>query len=93
MDEALASLLLVFHVVIIPGGNWPQFEKQITARFPHHADRPKLFILPKTGTNFYTSSLELIELNPIYADLFIESQKSLNLSAFDAALAATGFSA
>ncbi|KAL3470863.1 HAD-like domain-containing protein [Aspergillus californicus] len=91
MAEALASLLQVAHVAIISGGDWPQFEKQIAARLPPHADRSKLFLLPTTGTKLYSFSAESNEWKRIYADLFTETQKSLILSAFDAALAATGF--
>ncbi|KAL4905928.1 HAD-like domain-containing protein [Aspergillus multicolor] len=91
MADALASLLQVAHVAIISGGDWPQFEKQIAARLPAHADRSKLFLLPTTGTKLYTFSPDSNAWTRIYADLFTESQKSLILSAFDAALAATGF--
>ncbi|KAL2826635.1 hypothetical protein BDW59DRAFT_160824 [Aspergillus cavernicola] len=91
MAEALATLLQVAHVAIISGGDWPQFEKQIAARLSPHADRSKLFLLPTTGTKLYTFSPESNEWNRIYADLFTETQKSLILSAFDAALAATSF--
>lgn len=91
MAEALASLLQVAHVAIIFGGDWPQFEKQIVARLPPHADISKLLLLPTIGTKLYTFSPKSNEWVRIYADLFTETQKSLILSAFDAALAATGF--
>lgn len=89
MGDALADLLAVAHVAVISGGDWPQFQKQVATRLPTRADRAKLWLMPTTGTKLYTHRDG--EWAPVYAELFDDAQKAAILSAFDAALAATGF--
>ncbi|HWW59422.1 MAG TPA: HAD-IIB family hydrolase [Sphingopyxis sp.] len=89
MGEALADLLAAVHVAVISGGDWPQFDKQVASRLPARADLERLWLLPTTGTKLYTHREG--RWQPVYAELFGESQKSEILEAFDAALVATGF--
>ncbi|KAF2652963.1 HAD-like protein [Lophiostoma macrostomum CBS 122681] len=89
MGEALADLLSVAHVAIISGGDWPQFEKQVASRLPPRADLSKLWLMPTTGTKLYTHRDG--QWGAVYADLFSSAQKTEILEAFDASLAATGF--
>lgn len=89
MIEALTNLLAVAHVAIISGGDWPQFHKQIVSRLPIHADVSKLWLMPTTGTKLYTHRGG--DWSPVYAELFSEGEKRTILTAFDAALVATGF--
>lgn len=89
MAEALADLLAVAHVAVISGGDWPQFDKQVASRLPGRAALDRLWLLPTTGTKLYTHREG--RWQPIYAELFGESEKSDILAAFDAALVATGF--
>jgi HAD superfamily hydrolase (TIGR01484 family) len=89
MGEALADLLSVAHVAIISGGDWPQFEKQVASRLPPRADLSKLWLMPTTGTKLYTYREG--QWSAVYADLFSDVQKKEILEAFDASLAATGF--
>ncbi|MES2055373.1 MAG: HAD-IIB family hydrolase [Pseudomonadota bacterium] len=88
MGEALADLLVVAHVAVISGGDWPQFEKQVASRLPARADRSRLWLMPTTGTKLYRYGGSW---TPVYAELFDDAQKQAIFAAFDAALAATGF--
>jgi phosphomannomutase len=54
MGEALADLLAVAHVVVISGGDWPQYQKQVASRLPERANLSKLWLMPTTGTKLYT---------------------------------------
>ena len=89
MGEALADLLAVANVAVISGGDWPQFQKQVASRLPARADLSKLWLMPTTGTKLYTHQDG--EWSRVYAELFDPDQKKQILEAFDASLAATGF--
>ncbi|KAI1075849.1 HAD-superhydrolase, subIIB family protein [Whalleya microplaca] len=89
MASALADLLTVAHVSVISGGDWPQFQKQVASRLPAHADLSKLWLMPTTGTKLYTYRSGAWA--PVYAELFDAEESAQILAAFDAALAATGF--
>jgi hypothetical protein len=89
MGEALADLLGVAHVAVISGGDWPQFDKQVASRLPSRADRSKLWLMPTTGTKLFR--FRDGAWTTIYAELFEDAQKQQIFTAFDAALAATGF--
>jgi HAD superfamily hydrolase (TIGR01484 family) len=89
MGEALAKLLRVADVAVISGGDWPQFDKQVASRLPEGADRGWLWLMPTTGTKLYVHGEG--GWTPLYAELFEEEEKARILTAFDAALEATGF--
>lgn len=89
MAEALADLLGVADVAVISGGDWPQFEKQVASRLPARADLSRLWLQPTTGTKLYTWRDGA--WSAVYAELFDEDTKRLIFAAFDASLAATGF--
>ena len=91
MGEALADLLTVAHVAVISGGDWPQFQKQVASRLPSRADLSKLWLMPTTGTKLYTYNSTTHDWAPVYAELFAPEEKTKILTAFDASLAATGF--
>ncbi|TVV75121.1 HAD-IIB family hydrolase [Sphingomonas solaris] len=88
MGEALADLLGVAHIAVISGGDWPQFEKQVASRLPARADLDRLWLMPTTGTKLYRHDGKWA---PVYAELFDEQQRKDIIAAFDASLAATGF--
>ncbi|HVF92913.1 MAG TPA: HAD-IIB family hydrolase [Sphingomonas sp.] len=89
MGEALADLLQVAHVAVISGGDWPQFDKQVASRLPARADWSKLWLMPTTGTKLFR--FRDGGWATVYAELFDDALKAKILSAFDEALAATGF--
>ena len=68
MAELLAQLLDVAMVDIISGGDWPQFETQVVARMPAHANLANFIISPTTGTKLYR--FENGAWTKVYADLF-----------------------
>ncbi|TWT98756.1 HAD-IIB family hydrolase [Neorhodopirellula pilleata] len=73
MAELLTSLLRVTRVAVISGGAWLQFEKQLLAKLPRHAQIERLSILPTCGTRFYRFDAKW---NSIYADDFDASEKA-----------------
>ncbi|AXB80628.1 HAD-IIB family hydrolase [Novosphingobium sp. P6W] len=89
MAELLTQLLTVAQVAVISGGDWPQFQKQVASRLPDHADLSRLWMMPTSGAKLYLHREG--EWEAVYAELFSEEQKREILEAFDAALAATGF--
>lgn len=89
MADLLTQLLGVAQVAVISGGDWPQFDKQVASRLPGHADVSRLWMMPTSGAKLYLHRQGA--WNPVYAELFTEEQKREILDAFDAALAATGF--
>lgn len=89
MAELLAQLLTVAQVAVISGGDWPQFEKQVASRLPAHADVSRLWMMPTSGAKLYLHRDGAWEA--VYAELFTDEQKREILEAFDASLAATGF--
>jgi HAD superfamily hydrolase (TIGR01484 family) len=89
MAELLAQLLTVAQVAVISGGDWPQFEKQVATRLPPHADLSRLWMMPTSGAKLYLHREGAWEA--VYAELFTDEQKREILAAFDASLAATGF--
>jgi HAD superfamily hydrolase (TIGR01484 family) len=89
MGEAIASLLSVAHMAVISGGDWPQFDKQVASRLPEHADRTRLWLMPTTGTKLYRYTDS--QWQPVYAELFDDATRAKIKTAFDEALAATGF--
>ena len=89
MAQLMADLLQVAQVAVISGGDWPQFDKQVASRLPAGADRSRLWLMPTSGAKLYVHKNEA--WTPVYAELFTDEQKREILEAFDASLAATGF--
>jgi HAD superfamily hydrolase (TIGR01484 family) len=89
MGNALAQLLNVANVAIISGGDWPQFDKQVASRLPHHADLSRLWLMPTTGTKLYVHRDG--RWTALFAELFTAAERAEIIAAFDASLRATGF--
>jgi len=89
MAQLLAELLTVAQVAVISGGDWPQFQKQVASRLPADADLSRLWMMPTSGAKLYLHREGAWEA--VYAELFSDEQKREILEAFDASLAATGF--
>lgn len=90
MGEALANLLMVAHVAVISGGDWPQFQKQVASRLPQSTDLTKLYLMPTTGTKLYTYSPSTSSWEIKYAELFSDLERKEIINAFEAALEVTG---
>lgn len=52
MADVLAELLAVAPVCIISGGRYEQFEAQVLANLPPHADLTELHLMPTCGTRY-----------------------------------------
>ena len=89
LGEAIADLLGVANVAVISGGDWPQFDKQVASRLPERADRSRLWLMPTTGTKLYRYADSA--WSAVFAELFDDATRAKIKTAFDEALAATGF--
>lgn len=87
MGDALVDLLTVAHIAITPGGNLPQFEKQVASPLPPRADLSKLWLMQTTGTKLYEYKHN--EWQAVYAELLSDDMKMKVLKAFDALLASS----
>lgn len=85
MSAALAALLDVTEVAVISGGDWPQFEKQVTGRMPIHANLARLWIMPTTGAKLYRYQVK--DWQEIYADRFDQKVRSTIVAAIERAVA------
>ena len=89
MAALLAGLLDVAMVDIISGGDWPQFEKQVVARMPAHANLANFIIQPTTGTKLYR--FEHGGWRQIYADLFSAEESAKIREALEKAVEQAGY--
>ena len=88
MAALLQRLLAIVKVAVISGGDWPQFQKQLLANFPVNPHLADLSILPTCGTKFFQYQSDWKKL---YSEDFTAAEKEKILSAFNSALASTGF--
>lgn len=76
MMEDLNQLLDKFHVCVISGGKFQQFEKQLLANLNVEPTKlEKLHIMPTCGTRYYAYSLADKAWKEIYAENFTEEEK------------------
>lgn len=85
MGAALAALLDIAEVAIISGGDWPQFQKQVTGRMPRRANLARLWIMPTTGAKLYR--YQEAAWREIYADLFDQKERDKIVAAIEKAVA------
>jgi len=90
MAELLHKLLEIIKVAVISGGDWPQFEKQLLAKFPHDEHLENLSLLPDCGTKFYQYDGDW---KKIYSEDFTLDEKGKVISALNKAIDETGFKA
>lgn len=90
MAELLSGLLALVTVVIMSGGDWPQFQKQLLPRLPKKAALDRLIIMPTSGTKMYRYALQW---QPVYAELFSDQERRRVVDALTQAAAAIGDSA
>ncbi len=87
MGHALGGLLDVTEVAIISGGDWPQFEKQVTRRIDNRANLSRLWLMPTTGAKLYR--FHEAAWREIYADIFHENARGTILVAIRKAVEET----
>lgn len=84
MTELLAELLGKFHVCVISGGKFQQFEKQLLSSLKADPDKlKKLHIMPTCGTRYYTYSAADKNWREVYAENFSEPQKKKIIDALN----------
>src|SRR5580692_700583 len=88
MSTLLQSLLSVVKVAVISGGNWPQFENQLLANFPHDESLKNLSLLPTCGTKFFRYEADWKE---VYSEDFTPDQREKIIGSLNKALELSGF--
>ncbi|HEY5152495.1 MAG TPA: HAD-IIB family hydrolase [Candidatus Saccharimonadales bacterium] len=84
MTGLLARLLDKFHVCVISGGKFQQFEKQLLGSLKATPDQLKhLHIMPTCGTRYYTYSTAGKDWQEVYAENFTEAQKKKIIDALN----------
>ncbi len=76
MGEMLDQLLERYHVCVISGGKFGQFEKQLLANLKASPDRlERLHLMPTCGTRYYNYDLADKKWTLVYAEDFTEAEK------------------
>lgn len=76
MGEALDKLLDHYHVCVISGGKFGQFEKQLLANLKAGpANLERLHLMPTCGTRYYKFDAATKDWEKIYAEDFTEAEK------------------
>jgi hypothetical protein len=84
MSELIERLLDKYHVCVISGGKFGQFEKQLLNNL--RADPIKLerlHLMPTCGTRYYVFDLTKAQWEQVYAENFEESEKKKIIAALD----------
>lgn len=84
MAELLKRLLDKFHVCVISGGKFQQFEKQLISNLeadPSQLER--LHIMPTCGTRYYVYDIVKKDWRQVYAEDFTESEKKKIIDALN----------
>lgn len=84
MTEALSQLLDKYHVCVISGGKFEQFEKQLLGNLqatPSQLER--LHVMPTCGTQYYSYNLAEKKWDQVYAENFTEAQKEKIIAALN----------
>ena len=84
MVELLDRLLEKFHVCVISGGKFQQFEKQLLGSLKAEPGKlERLHVMPTCGTRYYVYSLADKAWRKVYAEDFTEPQKKKIIAALD----------
>ena len=89
---ALSNLLTNFHVCVISGGKFEQFEKQLLANLPVEPSKlERLHLMPTCGTRYYAYDLAKSAWHQVYAEDFTEAEKKIIIHILDDALDTLGY--
>lgn len=87
MGTALSRLLEKYHVCVISGGKFEQFEKQLLGNLQTDASQlEKLHIMPTCGTRYYRYDSEKAIWKTVYAEDFSTTQKEKIITALKKAV-------
>lgn len=92
MAELLSQLLEKFHVCVISGGKFEQFEKQLLTNLP--ADPTKfgrLHLMPTCGTRYYVYDIVKSEWEQVYAEDFTKAEKDKIINALNKGIDEMGY--
>lgn len=92
ISELLNQLLEKFHVCVISGGKFGQFETQLLANLqasPEHLER--LHLMPTCGTRYYTYDVAASDWNQIYAEDIAVTDKKRIVEALEDGIDALGY--
>lgn len=92
MGLALSNLLDNYHVCVISGGKFEQFEKQLLGNLKVEPDKlEKLHMMPTCGTRYYHYDLVGGRWELVYAEDFTKEQKDKIAKALDEAAEHFGY--
>jgi len=84
MTTALSHLLEKFHVCVISGGKFQQFEKQLLSNLEADpALLERLHVMPTCGTRYHTYDPAKHDWNLVYAEDFTEAEKKKIITALN----------
>lgn len=84
MTDLLGQLLNKFHVCVISGGKFEQFQKQLLSSLKADpAQLERLHIMPTCGTRYYTYDLVKQDWRQVYAENFTEAEKNKIIDALN----------
>lgn len=92
MGEALDHLLDHYHVCVISGGKFGQFEKQLLNNLKADPSRlERLHLMPTCGTRYMRYNLGKKEWETVYAEDFTEAEKKKIVESLSKAVEELGF--
>lgn len=92
MAELLNQLLESFHVCVISGGKFGQFEKQLLANLQADPTKlEKLHLMPTCGTRYYVYSVAEGDWKQVYAEDFTREQKDKIIAALEKGIDTLGY--
>lgn len=84
MAEALSQLLDHFHICVISGGKFEQFQKQLLANLKVEPFKlEKLHLMPTCGTRYYKYDVSSSDWEQVYAEDFTEAEKKKIIAALN----------
>lgn len=93
-SELIGELLKRYHVCVISGGSFPQFEKQLLANLKIDSlAKEYLHLMPACGTQYYRFNARKAQWHQIYAENFSNEERETILKALTEAVAEVGLSA
>lgn len=92
MSGLLNHLLENFHVCVISGGKFGQFEKQLLSNLQAEPEKlERLHLMPTCGTRYYVYEILDRKWKLVYAEDFTESQKKEIITALEQGIDALGY--
>ena len=92
MAELLSQLLKKYHVCVISGGSFEQFQKQFIAGLKVSGkELEALHLMPTCGTKYYKFDSKQSDWQLVYAENFTPEEKKLIISALEKGIDEVGY--